>query len=60
MQGGNYENRKIDGVRFEERPPIENRVDALELMGVLIEAAFVENIFYPLEALKDAIEREII
>ena len=50
----------IKGIRFEEHPQIKDRSDALELLGVLIEAAFVENIFYPLEALKDAIEREII
>ena len=51
---------KIDGVRFDEQPRIANRSDALELLDVLIEASFVENIFFPLEALKDAIEREII
>jgi len=51
---------KIDGVRFEEQPRIANRSDALELLDVLIEASFVENIFFALEALKDAIEREII
>jgi hypothetical protein len=47
---------KIEGVRFEEQPRISNRSDALELLDILIEAAFVENIFYPL----DAVEREII
>ena len=50
----------IKGVRFEEHPRIGNRSDALELLDVLIEASFVENIFFALEALKDAIEREII
>ena len=50
----------IKGVRFEERPRIANRSDALELLDVLIAASFVENIFYALEALKDAIAREII
>lgn len=51
---------KITGVRFEYEPRIENRKDALKLLDILIDAAFVENIFYPLEALKDAINREII
>ena len=50
---------KIDGVRFEERPRIGNRSDALELLDVLIAASFGENIFFALEALKDAIKREI-
>jgi len=51
---------KITGVRFEEQPSIGKRSDALELLDVLIEADFTENIFLALEALKDAIEREII
>ena len=50
----------IKGIRFEEHPVISNRPDALELLDALIKAAFVENIFYPLEALKDAIEKEVI
>jgi hypothetical protein len=52
--------QKITGVRFEEQPRIGNRSDALELLDILIEASFVENIFYALEALKDAIQREVI
>jgi hypothetical protein len=51
---------KITGVRFEEQPQIASRTDALELLDVLREADFVENLFYALEALKDAIGREII
>ena len=54
---------KIKGIRFDERPRIGHRDDALELLAMLIEAesaGFVENIVLPLEALKDAIERGII
>jgi hypothetical protein len=51
---------RIAGVRFEEQPRIANRSDALELLDILIKASFVENIFFALDALKDAIEREII
>ena len=51
---------KVKGIRFEYEPRIENRKDALKLLDVLIKAAFVENVFYPLEALKDAIKREVI
>ena len=50
----------IKGIRFEEHPQIKDRSDALELLGVLIEAGFVENIFYPLEALKNVIQKKII
>jgi len=52
--------KKITGIRFEEQPRIGNRSDALELLDALIEADFTENIFLALEALKNAIEREII
>jgi hypothetical protein len=51
---------KISGIRFEYPPRIGNRTDALELLGILMEAAFIENLDLALEALKDAIEREII
>jgi hypothetical protein len=51
---------KTTGVRFEEQPRIANRSDALELLDILIKASFVENLFFALDALKDAIEREII
>ena len=54
------EPEKISGVRFEEPPRIGNRSDALELLDILIKADFVENLDIALEALKDAIEREII
>jgi hypothetical protein len=47
-------------VKFTEPPRIANRSDALELLDVLIKADGVEDDFYALEALKDAIEREII
>jgi hypothetical protein len=50
----------VKGIRFEENPQIADRAAALELLAVLIKAAFVENIFYPLEALKNAIEKEVI
>jgi hypothetical protein len=51
---------KISGVRFEDTPRIANRSDALELLDTLIKADFVENLSLALDALKDAIEREII
>jgi hypothetical protein len=51
---------KTTGVRFEERPRIANRSDALELLDILITASFVENLFFALDALRDALEREII
>jgi hypothetical protein len=47
-------------VDFTEPPRIANRSDALELLDILIEADGVENYFYALQALRDAIEREII
>jgi hypothetical protein len=43
--------KKTLRVRFEERPRIVNRSDAMELLDVLIKADFVENIFFVLEAL---------
>jgi hypothetical protein len=52
--------KKISGVRFEDTPRIANRSDALELLDTLIKADFVENLSLALDALKDAIEREII
>jgi hypothetical protein len=51
---------KVSGVRFEDTPRIGNRSDALELLDTLIKADFVENLSIALEALRDAIEREII
>jgi hypothetical protein len=51
---------KISGIRFEYRPRIDNRKDAVKLLEAMIKAAFFENVDYALEALKDAIEREII
>ena len=51
---------RISGVRFDETPRIGNRTDALDLLDVLIKADFVENLVIALEALKDAIEREIV
>jgi hypothetical protein len=47
-------------VKFTEPPRIANRSDALELLDILIDADGVEDDFYALQALKDAIEREII
>jgi hypothetical protein len=47
-------------VDFTELPRIANRSDALELLDLLIKADGVEDYFYALQALKDAIEREII
>jgi hypothetical protein len=44
----------------DEPPRIANRSDALELLDVLIKADGVENPSIALEALRDAIEREII
>jgi hypothetical protein len=51
---------RITGARFDYTPRIENRSDALELLDVLIKADFVENLFIALEALRDAVEREVI
>jgi hypothetical protein len=51
---------KISGVRFDGTPRIANRSDALELLDTMIKADFVENLSLALDALKDAIEREII
>jgi hypothetical protein len=51
---------KTTGVRFEEPPRIANRSDALELLDILIKASFVENLFFALDTLRDAREREII
>ena len=39
------EMEKIEGIRFEYQPRIGSCSDALELLDVLIKAAFVENIF---------------
>jgi hypothetical protein len=47
-------------VEFTEPPRIASRTDALELLDILLKADFVRNDFYALQALKDAIEREII
>jgi hypothetical protein len=44
----------------DDPPRIANRSDALELLDTLIEADGVEDDFIALQALKDAIEREII
>jgi hypothetical protein len=48
------------GIRFEYRPEVKDRSDAIKLLDVLMRAAFIENLDTALEALKDAIEREII
>jgi hypothetical protein len=56
----NLKTERLTGVRFEEHPAIANRTDALELLDVLREADFTENVFYALDALKNAIERETI
>jgi hypothetical protein len=44
----------------DEPPRIANRSDALELLDILINTDGVEDDFIALQALKDAIEREII
>jgi hypothetical protein len=44
----------------DDPPRIGNRSDALELLDTLIRADGVENDFIALQALRDAIEREII
>ena len=51
---------KITGIRFEEQPRIANRTDAIKLLDKMMEAHFFENIDMALEALKDAIQQEII
>jgi hypothetical protein len=51
---------RIYGVRFDERPPVHDRRDAMELLDILIEADFTENLFFAMEALRDAIERKAV
>jgi hypothetical protein len=51
---------EISGIRFENRPRIDNRRDAVKLLEAMIQATFFENVDQALEALKDAIEKEII
>jgi hypothetical protein len=46
--------------RADEPPRIANRSDSLELLDLLIKADGVEDNFIALQALQDAIEREII
>jgi hypothetical protein len=61
-EAGIMEQRTNMTVKFSaDNPPrIANRSDALELLDILIKADGVEDDFIALEALKDAIEREII
>jgi hypothetical protein len=44
----------------DEPPRIANRSDALELLDILINTDGVENLSIALQALRDAIEREVI
>jgi hypothetical protein len=59
---GIMERKTNTAVKFsaDEPPRIANRSDALELLDVLIKADGVENPSIALEALRDAIAREII
>jgi hypothetical protein len=43
-----------------EPPRIANRSDALDLLDILINADGVEDDFIALQALRDAVEREVI
>jgi hypothetical protein len=45
---------------FDEPPRIGNRSDALALLDELLEADYVQNDIVAFQALRDAIEREII
>jgi hypothetical protein len=45
---------------FAEPPRIANRSDALSLLDDLLRADYVENDGIALEALRDAIEREVV
>jgi hypothetical protein len=54
------ETKYNQNVKFNEQPRIANRLDALELLDILIKAESVEDDFYALFALRDAIKREII
>jgi hypothetical protein len=56
----NIKLEKISGIRFDYSPQISNRSDAIELLDILIEADFFENVYLALEALKEAIQKEII
>jgi hypothetical protein len=47
-------------MKFTEPPRIANRSDALELLDMLLKADGVDGENYALEALRDAIERELI
>jgi hypothetical protein len=50
----------IMDIEFTEPPRIENRSDALELLDDLIRADYTLNEEIALEALRDAIAREVI
>jgi hypothetical protein len=52
-------NKKVY-VDFDEPPTIRNRSDALELLDLLLEAEGASGANYALEALRVALEREII
>jgi hypothetical protein len=60
MQGGTVETKESLEVKFTEPPRIANRSDALELLDLLIKADDIQDDVYALQALKDAVEREII
>jgi hypothetical protein len=47
-------------IEFKQWPRIGNRQDALELLGLLVSVDSIKNVSYALEALKDAMEREVI
>ena len=51
---------EVTGIRFEDTPVIKTRKDAIQLLDIMIKAAFFENAFIALEALKKAIEKKII
>jgi hypothetical protein len=50
----------IENLDFDERPRIANRSDALYLLDRMIDAVQMQGTNYALEALKDALEQEII
>jgi hypothetical protein len=52
-------NESLD-MQFTEPPRIANRSDALELLDRLLAAESIRGLDIALEALRDAIEREII
>jgi hypothetical protein len=59
-KGGTMKIKEDLDVKFTDPPRIANRYDTLELLDVLIKADGVVNGFIALQALRDAVEQEIV